>query len=146
MLHSPVELLLKNKVNTIYCNSSAMTFFIIYFDIVLHNFPWFYIVFIKFFYLICLFQSLKSDKNPFHQRTVLLRNFQHWLLMTSPLLQIRKQKRWCLGKLFQRLIISSSLNIFDRQTFHNFVVTIIWETNILFTFHVFMKYHVLKSS
>ena len=49
--------------------------FIIYFVIVLHNFPFKNIVFIKFFDSICLFQTLISNKNVFLLRTVLSRNF-----------------------------------------------------------------------
>ena len=112
----------------------------------LHNFLRFNIAFIKFFDLICLFQNLKSDKNLFHPHTVLSWNFQHWLLMMSTLLEICKQKRGRVGILFQILIMSSSINIFDRQIFHKFLVTVHRKTNILVIFHVFMKYCVLKSS
>ena len=64
--------------------SRAILALLLYFDIVLHNFQWFNIVFIKFFDLICLFQTLISNKNVFHQHTVLSQNLQHWVLMTSP--------------------------------------------------------------
>ena len=46
--------------------------FIIYFDIVLHNFPWLNSD------LLCLLKNLESHKNLFHRQTVLSRNFQHW--------------------------------------------------------------------
>ena len=65
--------------------------------------------------------------------------------MTSSSLEIFKQKRWQLGIVFQRLKISSSISIFDRQILKNFVATVIRETNILVFFSVFMKYYALIS-
>ena len=52
------------------------------------------------------------------------------------------------GIVFQRLRISSSISIFDRHIFNNFVATVIRETNIdlLVIFNVFMKYSALISS
>ena len=47
---------------------------------------------------------------------------------------------------FQRLKISSSISIFDRHVLNNFVSAVIWETNILVIFNVFMKYSALISS
>ena len=44
------------------------------------------------------------------------------------------------------LQISSSISIFDRHIFNNFVATVIRETNILVIFNVFMKYSALISS
>ena len=67
-------------------------------------------------------------------------------LMTSPLLEICFKKRMATGIVFQRLKISSSISIFDRHIFNNFVATIIRETNILVIFNVFMKYSALISS
>ena len=49
------------------------------------------------------------------------------------------------GIVFQRLKISSSISIFDRHIFNNFVVTVIQETNIMVIFNVFMKYSGLVS-
>ena len=54
--------------------------------------------------------------------------------------------RMATGIVFQRLKISSSISIFDRHIFNNFVATVIWETNILVIFNVFMKYSALISS
>ena len=48
--------------------------------------------------------------------------------------------------IFLRLKISSSISIFDRYIFNNFVATVIRETNILVIFNVFMKYFALISS
>ena len=50
------------------------------------------------------------------------------------------------GIVFQLLKISSSISIFDRHIFNNFVATAIRETNILVIFNVFMKYSALISS
>ena len=50
------------------------------------------------------------------------------------------------GIIFQRLQISSSISIFDRHIFNNFVATVIQETNLLVIFNVFMKYSALISS
>ena len=50
------------------------------------------------------------------------------------------------GIVFQRLNISSSISIFDRHIFNNFVATVIRETNILVIFNVLMKYSALISS
>ena len=124
--------------------------FIIYLDIVLHNFLWFIIDFIKFFDLICLFQTLKSDKSVFHRHTLLSRNFHNWvlmtsLLMTSPLLELCWQKGWRPGIVFQSFKISLSISIFGRQIFNNFVAAVIRETSILVIFNVFMKYYALIS-
>ena len=55
-------------------------------------------------------------------------------------------KRMATGIVFQRLKISSSISIFDRHIFNNFVATVIRETNILVIFNVFMKYSALISS
>ena len=55
-------------------------------------------------------------------------------------------KRMATGIVFQRLKISSSISIFDRHIFNNFVATAIRETNILVIFNVFMKYSALISS
>ena len=55
-------------------------------------------------------------------------------------------KRMATGIVFQRLKISSSISIFDRHIFSNFVATVIRETNILVIFNVFMKYSALISS
>ena len=55
-------------------------------------------------------------------------------------------KRMATGIVFQSLKISSSISIFDRHIFNNFVATVIWETNILVIFNVFMKYSALISS
>ena len=49
------------------------------------------------------------------------------------------------GIVFQRLKISSSISMFDRHIFNNFVATILWETNILVIFNVFMRYSALIS-
>ena len=54
-------------------------------------------------------------------------------------------KRMVTGIVFQRLKISLSISMFDRHIFNNFVVTVIWETNILVIFNVFMKYSALIS-
>ena len=48
-------------------------------------------------------------------------------------------KRMVTGTVFQRLKVSSSISIFDRYIFNNFVATVIRETNILVIFNVFMK-------
>ena len=48
--------------------------------------------------------------------------------------------------IFQCLKISSSISIFDRHIFNNFVVTVIQQTNILVIFNVFMKYSALITS
>ena len=66
-------------------------------------------------------------------------------LMTSPLLEIYLQKDGT-GIVFQRFKISSSISIFDRHIFNNFVAAVIRETNILAFFNVFMKYSALISS
>ena len=42
--------------------------------------------------------------------------------------------------------VLSSISIFDRHIFNNFVATVIRETNILVIFNVFMKYSALTSS
>ena len=55
-------------------------------------------------------------------------------------------KRLATGIVFQRLKISSSISIFDRHIFNNFVATVNWETNILVISNVFMKYSTLISS
>ena len=55
-------------------------------------------------------------------------------------------KKMATGILFQRLKISSSISIFDKHIFHNFVATVIRETNILVIFNVFMKYSASISS
>ena len=55
-------------------------------------------------------------------------------------------KRMVTGIVFQRLKISSSISIFDRHIFNNFVATVIRETNIMVIFNVFMKYSALISS
>ena len=52
-------------------------------------------------------------------------------------------KRMATGIIFQRLKISSSISIFDRHIFNNFVATVIWETNILVIFNGFLKYSAL---
>ena len=49
------------------------------------------------------------------------------------------------GIVFQRLKISSSISMFDRHIFNNFVATILRETNILVIFNVFMRYSALIS-
>ena len=67
-------------------------------------------------------------------------------LITSPLLEICLQIGWRRGIVFQRLKITSSIRIFDRHIFNNFVATVIRETNILVIFNVFMKYSALISS
>ena len=54
--------------------------------------------------------------------------------------------RMATGIVFQRLKTSSSISIFDRHIFNNFVATVIRETNILVIFNVFMKYSALVSS
>ena len=54
-------------------------------------------------------------------------------------------KRMATGIVFQRLKISSSISIFDRHVFNYFVATVIWETNVLVIFNVFMKYFALVS-
>ena len=46
----------------------------------------------------------------------------------------------------QRLKTASSISIFDRHVFNNFVATVIRETNILVIFIIFMKYSALISS
>ena len=53
-------------------------------------------------------------------------------------------KRMATGIIFQCLKISSSISIFDRHIFNNFVATVIRETNIIL--NVFMKYSALISS
>ena len=55
-------------------------------------------------------------------------------------------KRMATRIIFQRLKISLSISIFDKHIFNNFVATVIWETNILVIFNVFMKYSALISS
>ena len=55
-------------------------------------------------------------------------------------------KRMATGIVFQHLKISSLISIFDRHIFNNFVATVIWGTNILVIFNVFMKYSALISS
>ena len=55
-------------------------------------------------------------------------------------------KKMATGIVFQRLKISSSITIFDRHIFNNFVATVIRETNMLVIFNVFMKYSALISS
>ena len=55
-------------------------------------------------------------------------------------------KRMATGIVFQRLKISSSISIFDRHIFNNFVATVIRETNVLVIFNVFTKYSALISS
>ena len=55
-------------------------------------------------------------------------------------------KRVATRIVFHRLKISSSISIFDRHIFNNFVATVIQETNILVIFNVFMKYSALISS
>ena len=55
-------------------------------------------------------------------------------------------KRVATGIIFQRLKILSSISIFDRHIFNNFVVTVIRETNILVIFNLIMKYSALISS
>ena len=55
-------------------------------------------------------------------------------------------KRMATGIVFQRLKISSSISIFNRHIFDNFVATVIRETNILVIFNVFMKYSALISA
>ena len=55
-------------------------------------------------------------------------------------------KMMATGIVFQRLKISSSISIFDRHIFNNFVATVIRETNILVIFNVFMTYSALISS
>ena len=55
-------------------------------------------------------------------------------------------KRMATGIIFQRLKISSSISIFDRHIFNNFVATVIRETNTLVIFNVFMKYSALIRS
>ena len=54
-------------------------------------------------------------------------------------------KRKATRIVFQCLKISSSISIFDRHIFNNFVATVIRETNILVIFNVFMKYSALIS-
>ena len=54
-------------------------------------------------------------------------------------------KRMATGIIFQGIKISSSISIFNRHIFNNFVTTVIQETNILVIFNVFMKYSVLIS-
>ena len=49
------------------------------------------------------------------------------------------------GIVFQRLEISSSISLFDRQIFNNFVATVIREASILVIFNVFIKYYALRS-
>ena len=50
------------------------------------------------------------------------------------------------GIVFQRLKISSSISIFDRHIFNNYVASVIREINILVIFNVFMKYIAFISS
>ena len=54
--------------------------------------------------------------------------------------------RMATGVVFQRLKNSSSISLFDRHIFNNFVRTVIRETNILVILNVFMKYSALISS
>ena len=54
-------------------------------------------------------------------------------------------KRMATRIVFQFLKVSSSISIFDRHIFDNFVVTVIWETNILVILNVFIKYSALIS-
>ena len=54
-------------------------------------------------------------------------------------------KRMATRIVFQLLKISSSISIFDRHIFNNFVATVIRETNILVIINVFMKYSALIS-
>ena len=54
-------------------------------------------------------------------------------------------KRMVTRIVFQCLKISSSISIFDRHIFDNFVATVIRETNILVIFNVFMQYSALIS-
>ena len=54
-------------------------------------------------------------------------------------------KRMTMLIIFHRLKISSSISIFDRNIFNNFVATVIWVTNILEILNVFMKYSALIS-
>ena len=61
----------QHNIFTYKCNN----LFIIYFDIVLYNFLWFNIVFIKFSDLIYLTKNPKSDKNLFHRRNMLFAEF-----------------------------------------------------------------------
>ena len=68
------------------------------------------------------------------------------LLMTSLLLEICKQTGWRPGIIIQRLKNSTSISLFDRQFFNNFVAAVIRETSILVIFEVFMKYYALRSS
>ena len=62
-------------------------------------------------------------------------------LMTSPLLEICKQKRCRPGIFFQLLKSLLSISIFDSV-----VATVIRETNILVIVDVFMKYYECISS
>ena len=55
-------------------------------------------------------------------------------------------KRMAIGIIFQGLRILSSISIFDRHIFDNFVATVIRETNILVIFDVFTEYSALISS
>ena len=55
-------------------------------------------------------------------------------------------KRMATRIVFQCLKVSSSISIFDRHIFYNFVATVIRETNILVIFNVFIKYSALISS
>ena len=54
--------------------------------------------------------------------------------------------RMATGIVFQHLKISSSISIFNRHIFNNFVATVIRETNLQVIFNVFMKYSALISS
>ena len=55
-------------------------------------------------------------------------------------------KRMATWIVCQHIKISSSISIFDRHIFNNFVATVIRTTNILIIFNVFMKYSALVSS
>ena len=54
-------------------------------------------------------------------------------------------KMMATGIVFQRLKISSSISMFDRHIFNNFVATVIQKTNILVIVKVFMNYSALIS-
>ena len=53
--------------------------------------------------------------------------------------------RMATGIVFQRLKISSSISIFERHIFNNFVATVIRKTNLWVIFNVFMNYSALIS-
>ena len=55
-------------------------------------------------------------------------------------------ERMATSIVFQRLKISLSISMFDRDIFNNFVATVIRKTNILVIFKVFMNYSALLSS